>query len=84
MIEGWAKALVLAPHTDDGELGCGGTMARLVEAGCTGGLHGLGEEKCILVERIIERDAQVRAAVASQERQRQTGRGRRASRSRHR
>jgi LmbE family N-acetylglucosaminyl deacetylase len=27
------RALVLAPHTDDGELGCGGTMARLVEEG---------------------------------------------------
>ena len=26
--------LVLAPHTDDGEFGCGGTMARLVEQGC--------------------------------------------------
>ena len=25
---------MLAPHTDDGELGCGGTMARLVEGGC--------------------------------------------------
>ena len=25
---------MLAPHTDDGEFGCGGTMARLVEAGC--------------------------------------------------
>jgi N-acetylglucosamine malate deacetylase 1 len=34
VIEAWKKALVLAPHTDDGELGCGGTMARLVEAGC--------------------------------------------------
>src|SRR4029078_9612314 len=34
MIEQWRKALVLAPHTDDGEFGCGGTMARLVEAGC--------------------------------------------------
>ena len=34
MIEGWKRALVLAPHTDDGEFGCGGTMARLVEAGC--------------------------------------------------
>ena len=32
MIETWQKALVLAPHTDDGEFGCGGTMARLVEA----------------------------------------------------
>lgn len=28
------KALVLAPHPDDGELGCGGTIAKLVESGC--------------------------------------------------
>src|SRR5216110_2779888 len=34
MIEGWKRALILAPHTDDGELGCGGATARLVEAGC--------------------------------------------------
>jgi LmbE family N-acetylglucosaminyl deacetylase len=33
MIEGIERALVLAPHTDDGEFGCGGTMARLVERG---------------------------------------------------
>ncbi len=33
MIGGWKRVLVLAPHTDDGEFGCGGTMARLVEAG---------------------------------------------------
>ena len=33
MIGGWERALVLAPHTDDGEFGCGGTMARLVEEG---------------------------------------------------
>ena len=33
VIEAWRKALVLAPHTDDGEFGCGGTTARLVEAG---------------------------------------------------
>ena len=33
MIETWQRVLVLAPHTDDGEFGCGGTMARLVEAG---------------------------------------------------
>jgi len=26
-----SKVLVLAPHTDDGELGCGGTIARLIE-----------------------------------------------------
>jgi N-acetylglucosamine malate deacetylase 1 len=33
MIGPWERVLVLAPHTDDGEFGCGGTMARLVEAG---------------------------------------------------
>ena len=27
------KILVLAPHTDDGELGCGGTVARMIEEG---------------------------------------------------
>ena len=29
----WERVLVLAPHTDDGEFGAGGTMARLVAAG---------------------------------------------------
>ena len=33
MIGSWKRVLVLAPHTDDGEFGCGGTMARLVEGG---------------------------------------------------
>ena len=33
MIEAWRRVLVLAPHTDDGEFGCGGTMARLLDAG---------------------------------------------------
>jgi LmbE family N-acetylglucosaminyl deacetylase len=33
MIEAWRRVLVLAPHTDDGEFGCGGTMARLIESG---------------------------------------------------
>jgi N-acetylglucosamine malate deacetylase 1 len=32
-VTGWKRVLVLAPHTDDGEFGCGGTMVRLVEAG---------------------------------------------------
>jgi LmbE family N-acetylglucosaminyl deacetylase len=32
-VNGWSRALVLAPHTDDGEFGCGGTMSRLVEEG---------------------------------------------------
>ena len=30
-IDGFTNVLVLAPHTDDGEFGCGGTMARLIE-----------------------------------------------------
>jgi N-acetylglucosamine malate deacetylase 1 len=29
------NVLVLAPHTDDGEFGCGGTMARFIESGAT-------------------------------------------------
>jgi N-acetylglucosamine malate deacetylase 1 len=33
VIDSWERVLVLAPHTDDGEFGCGGTMARLVDAG---------------------------------------------------
>jgi len=33
VIEAWRRVLVLAPHTDDGEFGCGGTIARLAEAG---------------------------------------------------
>jgi N-acetylglucosamine malate deacetylase 1 len=33
VIGAWERVLVLAPHTDDGEFGAGGTMARLVESG---------------------------------------------------
>jgi LmbE family N-acetylglucosaminyl deacetylase len=33
VIDPWRRVLVLAPHTDDGEFGCGGTMARLAAAG---------------------------------------------------
>jgi LmbE family N-acetylglucosaminyl deacetylase len=33
VIGGWQRVLVLAPHTDDGEFGCGGTMVRLVAGG---------------------------------------------------
>lgn len=32
-IEAFDTVLVLAPHTDDGELGCGGTIHRLTELG---------------------------------------------------
>jgi LmbE family N-acetylglucosaminyl deacetylase len=33
VIDSWQRVLVLAPHTDDGEFGCGGAMARLVAGG---------------------------------------------------
>ena len=33
MITNFKNVLVLAPHTDDGELGAGGTIAKLIEAG---------------------------------------------------
>ncbi|HEU4941802.1 MAG TPA: PIG-L deacetylase family protein [Gaiellaceae bacterium] len=33
VITGWKRVLVLAPHTDDGEFGCGATLARLVDGG---------------------------------------------------
>ena len=33
MITAWKRVLVLAPHTDDGEFGCGATIARLVDGG---------------------------------------------------
>ena len=33
MIAAGRRVLVLAPHTDDGEFGCGGSIARMVAAG---------------------------------------------------
>jgi LmbE family N-acetylglucosaminyl deacetylase len=33
MLSSFKNVLVLAPHTDDGELGAGGTIARLIEEG---------------------------------------------------
>ena len=33
MLKNIKKALVLAPHTDDGEFGCGGTIAKLISEG---------------------------------------------------
>lgn len=35
MMLNYKRALVLAPHTDDGELGCGGTITRLTADGVT-------------------------------------------------
>lgn len=32
-LKGINRVLVLAPHTDDAELGCGGTMSRFFEEG---------------------------------------------------
>lgn len=33
MFKPFKKILILAPHTDDGEIGCGGTIAKLLEEG---------------------------------------------------
>ena len=33
MIKKFKKVVVLAPHTDDGELGCGGAISRLISEG---------------------------------------------------
>jgi len=33
MLDKIRKVLVLAPHTDDGEFGCGGTIAKLIDEG---------------------------------------------------
>lgn len=33
MLMNFKKALILAPHTDDGEFGCGGSISRLLEEG---------------------------------------------------
>lgn len=33
MLESWKKILILSPHTDDGEFGCGGSIAKFVEEG---------------------------------------------------
>jgi LmbE family N-acetylglucosaminyl deacetylase len=33
MIENFKKVLILAPHTDDGEFGCGGTISKIIETG---------------------------------------------------
>ena len=33
MINSISKILVLAPHTDDGEFGCGGSVARVIREG---------------------------------------------------
>jgi LmbE family N-acetylglucosaminyl deacetylase len=33
MLKNFQRVLVLAPHTDDGEFGCGGSINRLIESG---------------------------------------------------
>jgi LmbE family N-acetylglucosaminyl deacetylase len=34
MLNSFKRVLVLAPHTDDGELGCGGTIHKMISEGC--------------------------------------------------
>jgi N-acetylglucosamine malate deacetylase 1 len=44
MLSAFKNVLVLAPHTDDGEFGCGGTIAKLVELGAT--IHYIAFSTC--------------------------------------
>jgi N-acetylglucosamine malate deacetylase 1 len=44
MLNSFKNVLVLAPHTDDGEFGCGGTIAKLVELGAT--IHYIAFSTC--------------------------------------
>jgi N-acetylglucosamine malate deacetylase 1 len=44
MLSAFKNILVLAPHTDDGEFGCGGTIAKLVELGAT--IHYIAFSTC--------------------------------------
>ncbi len=62
MIEQWRKALVLAPHTDDGEFGCGGTMARLAEAGCERALRRVLDRHTLAAGGLRARHARARGA----------------------
>jgi len=45
MLQAFQRVLVLAPHTDDGEFGCGATIARLVQAGAD--VHYLAFSDCV-------------------------------------
>jgi len=55
----FARVLIVSPHTDDGELGAGGTIARLVESGSevhyvalstVSNLHGMGHGSRLAAE----------------------------------
>lgn len=45
MLQAFRRVLVLAPHTDDGEFGCGATIARLVDQGAD--VHYLAFSDCV-------------------------------------
>ena len=59
------RALILSPHPDDGELGCGGTIARMIEEGCE-----VQQEVLTLAEnygyQVIEKGVRVREIGSSQ------------------
>lgn len=52
MIENFNNILVLAPHTDDGELGLGGTISRLM-----GGVKMLHTLPFQLLRNLYQRDS---------------------------
>ena len=54
----WRSVLVLAPHADDGEFGCGGTLAKLVEMGIP--VHYVAFSKC---EKSLPKEASLTQLV---------------------
>ena len=62
MIDGLSRVLVLAPHTDDGEFGCGGAMARLVESGADVRQIAFSDRLALTARGIRARHARARVA----------------------
>jgi len=61
------KVLVLAPHTDDGEIGCGGTIAKFIEEGAEVYYVAFSSARKSLEERGLDGDTLVREVKSATE-----------------